>query len=146
MSQYLAFLQTIAEPLIMHVQDPNLNGADFADWLVRSTSNGQMVYMSLREQGKDQVMTLLQAHEQLWAQLQQIPAVFDQFLNEFMAYAPYSEPETEPEPDPDEDELERTANHTVIDNKPLEELPVRTTKPKAPVKTKAPAKAKKGVN
>jgi hypothetical protein len=143
MSQYVAFLQTIAEPLLMHVKDPDLNGADFADWLVRSDTNGQMIYMALREQGKDQVMTLLQSHEQLWAQLQRIPVVFDQFLNEFMAYDPHGGPEIEPESDPDEDELERVANHTVIDNKPLEELPAKDSKPKVPNKTK---RATKGVN
>ncbi len=84
-------------------------------------------------------MILLQAHEQLWAQLQQVPVVFDQFLNEFMAYAPYQQ---EPESDPDEDELERTANSMADSGKPLEELPIRTAKPKATAKTKATAKAK----
>ncbi len=145
MSQYVTFLQGIAEPLLMHVQDPELNGADFADWLVRSDSNGQMIYMALREQGKDQVMSLLQSHEQLWGRLQQIPVVFDEFLNEFLAYDPHGEP-GEPGPGPDEDELERTANSVANNNKPLEELPVRTTKPKAPTKTKTRAKTTKGVN
>ena len=43
--------------------------------------------MSLREQGKDAIVQLLQRHEPLWAQLRQIPQTFDGFLNEFMAYA-----------------------------------------------------------
>lgn len=87
MGMYMEFLNTIAEPLLNHVTNPDMTGADFADWLVRSQSNGQLIYMSLREQGKDAIVQLLQQHEPLWNQLRQIPQSFDRFLDEFMAYA-----------------------------------------------------------
>ena len=142
---YMGFLQQIADPLLAHIQNPDLNGADFADWLTRYGPNGQMIYMSLREQGKDQLVLLLQTHEPLWSQLQQIPEVFNRFLDEFMAYSQ----QQDEEPD-EEQELAASPEPQEPNPQPLEELPPKpanaTTATGKPTGKSASRKSKKGVN
>lgn len=84
LAAYHQFLSEIHEPLINHLKDPELDGVAFADWLVRSKSNGKEVYEGLRGQGKDNIVTVIRSYSPLWNDLQPYRMIFDPFLDDFL--------------------------------------------------------------
>lgn len=85
LAAYHQFLSEIHEPLINHLKDPELDGVAFADWLVRSKSNGKEVYEGLRTQGKDNIVTVIRSYGPLWTDLQPYRMLLDPFLDDFLA-------------------------------------------------------------
>lgn len=83
MNPYGGFLAKIEKPLLTHLRQ-NATGGDFADWLIRSDDNGQLIYEALCEQGKEAVLRMLSMYPPIWSMVQGIPAKFDAFLDEFL--------------------------------------------------------------
>ncbi len=84
MATYHKFLAEIHEPLIGHLANPDLGGVEFADWLIRSKSNGQEIYEGLRSQGKDNIVMVIRSYTPLWESLQPYRLQFDPFLDDFL--------------------------------------------------------------
>lgn len=93
----IQFLKKIEQPLLNHLKQ-GASGADFADWLIMSEEQGQLIYDSIVEAGKASLIQLLQLHHPIWTVAASIPQRFDQFLDEFLN--PPAEEELPAEPDP----------------------------------------------
>jgi hypothetical protein len=83
----IAFLRKIEQPLLNHLKQ-GASGADFADWLIMSEEQGQLIYDSIVEAGKASLIQLLQLHPPVWNVATSIPQRFDAFLDEFLSPPP----------------------------------------------------------
>jgi hypothetical protein len=82
MPVYLAMLRQIERPLINHLNDNDKTGADFAAALM--DFHGRIAYDSIREQGKDTLMALLNSYPPIANVIQQIPERTSQFMDDFL--------------------------------------------------------------
>jgi hypothetical protein len=94
----ITFLRKIEQPLLNHLKQ-GASGADFADWLIMSEEQGQLIYDSIVEAGKASLIQLLQLHPPVWHVATSIPQRFDAFLDEFLSPPP-AEEELPDEPAP----------------------------------------------
>jgi len=94
----ITFLRKIEQPLLNHLKQ-GASGADFADWLIMSEEQGQLIYDSIVEAGKASLIQLLQLHPPVWNVATSIPQRFDAFLDEFLSPPP-AEEELPDEPAP----------------------------------------------
>ncbi len=84
---YQQFLQQIAAPLLNHLASEELDGVDFAKWLIDSQSHGRLMYDQMKEKGGEKIVGMIQeSHPQLYAELQKVPVKFEVFLTEFLEY------------------------------------------------------------
>lgn len=77
-----AMLRTIEGPFLLHLNDPEKTGADFAEWL--SSGYGEIRYQTMREMGKDAILALLLSYPPIAGVITQVPARTDQFLEDFL--------------------------------------------------------------
>ena len=84
---YRQFLQQIATPLLNHLASEELDGVDFAKWLIDSQPHGRLMYDQMKEKGGEKIVGMIQeSHPELYAELQKVPVKFEGFLTEFLEY------------------------------------------------------------
>jgi hypothetical protein len=78
---YQMFLEKVREPLL-HSLNSGDTGHDFAAKL--ADYEGLLAYETLRGMGKESILALLSTYPPIWQVVSQVPARFDQFLDEFI--------------------------------------------------------------
>lgn len=107
MLQYYRFLDQIQEPLVAHLNNPDKDGVDFAEWLIGSRTDGYSFYCQLRDQaGTDNIMALFRSYPPIWSKVGNNEPRLLAFIQEFMerdqrlAAEAAGEEMEEPEPAP----------------------------------------------
>jgi len=91
MNAYHTFLAQLQQPLRLALEN-NETGDEFAEKLIGW--QGQVAYDLLHSLGKNQLLQILSTYPPIWRLVMAIPAKFEQFLDEFMAYGDAPEPPT----------------------------------------------------
>jgi hypothetical protein len=85
MLQYYRFLDQIQEPLVAHLNNPEKDGVDFAEWLIGSRLDGYSFYCQLRDQaGLDNIMALFKSYQPIWSKVGGNEARLQAFIQEFL--------------------------------------------------------------
>ena len=85
MTQYFAFLDQIKDPLLAHMNNPEKDGVDFAEWLIGSRMDGYSFYCSIRDKaGVENLMMLFKAYPPIWNAIGNNEPRVRQFVTEFM--------------------------------------------------------------
>lgn len=79
-----AFLETLRPALIAHLNNADLDGADFAAWFINSREEGRITYERMKEQGKETLLFAMGGYPPIKAIMEQIPGRFGAFMDEFL--------------------------------------------------------------
>lgn len=85
MNEYFKFLDTIKDPLLSHLNNPEKDGIDFAEWLIASRMDGYTFYCGIRDQaGAPGIMALFKSYPPIWDAIKMQEDRVTQFVQEFV--------------------------------------------------------------
>ncbi len=85
MNEYFKFLDTIKDPLLSHLNNPEKDGVDFAEWLIASRMDGYTFYCGIRDQaGAPGIMALFKSYPPIWDAVKMQEERVTQFVQEFV--------------------------------------------------------------
>jgi hypothetical protein len=83
-AQFHGFLNEIAQPILNHMNNPEKDGYDFAEWFIDGKS--RLMYDNVKGVGEDVLFEAIKTFPLLWTQVAGIELKFKQFIHEFITY------------------------------------------------------------
>lgn len=81
-AQYHPLINMIGQPLITHLNDPEKDGYDFAEWFI--AGQGRLMYDQVKGVGLEKLMGAIRSFAPLWQQIGGIEVKVKQFVEEFL--------------------------------------------------------------
>lgn len=81
-AQYHPLINMIGQPLITHLNDPEKDGYDFAEWFI--AGQGRLMYDQVKGVGEEKLMGAIKSFAPLWQQIGGIEGKVKQFVGEFL--------------------------------------------------------------
>src|SRR5581483_9004667 len=91
----------VMQPLMQHIQNPDKDGWDLAQWLI--DGRGKAAYDFIRNQGEETIMQAFRL-SQFWPDLAGIEPQLKNFIHQFCTWPPPPDEELEGDEEEDDDD------------------------------------------